>query len=165
VISLSVCGPSIFEKIVTLSTSSVKKDAITINNFNNPKNINLHYSYLCPSLIHNHGFYFYVCEIKMKHLFQYKLLAIQANVKLSCITTERAALICAYKHINKKNNRFSQGQLAIDLSQSNYDIHNLFSCEDIEKKLIIKNKLHINIKKEYRQIATAIGLLVIGKKL
>jgi len=182
VISLSVCGPNIFEKIVTLSTSCPTKETITNNfnnnNFNNIKNISLQYTYLCPAL--NYGFYFYICEIKIEQLFQYKLLAMQTDAKLSCITTERAALISAYKNIQNKTHsqhtqhnkhrqntqcQLGQGQFAIDFAQSNYDIHNLVTYEDVEKNSIIKNELDIDLKEEHTHIANAMGLFFMGNKL
>jgi len=154
-LSLAVTGPNIFEKIINCPTSSLQKDMLNI-----PQIAQLHWSstYLCPSL--KSGFDFYICGMKQEYLFQYKLLAIKSGYTLSCVTTEKSALLQLYKYIKKEN--FTQGQLAIDLGNNNYNLRSYFTHHTINNNFNLDDKLNINVKKEIENIATSIGLFLLG---
>lgn len=157
-VSMSISGPNIFEKIVTLPKSFAKKEDFKIADV---KNLNWNHTYLCPSL--KGGFDFYICGMKREHLFQYKLLALWAGAKLAFVTTEQAALISLYKHLEGQN--FIQSQFSVDLSQNGYDMQSIFTPKLITKNFNIAKELNINVKKETKNLATSIGLFLLGNKI
>jgi len=158
IISLAVAGPNVFEKIVNLPTSSPQKKDFAIPETHN---INWNSRYLCPSL--KSGFDFYVCGMSPENLFQYKLLAIKSGNRLSCVTTERSALLQLYKHVKKE--AFTQGQLAIDLGKTNYDLKTFFTPNIISNNITLDSKLAINLTEEIGNVATSIGLFLLGNTI
>lgn len=160
-ISISISGPSIFEKIVTIPKSNPEIEDFKLENTNN---LQINYTYLCPAISENTniGFTFYICGISQAQIFQYKLLKIKNATNIALVTTELASLIELYKYI--KNQNFNQSQLAIDLSKNNYNIKTLFSPIIISKISKIKNDLNINLEKESQCLATSLGLFLLGDK-
>lgn len=164
-IAIAISGPSVFEKIITLTTSNPCEQDFGLAQIKNINNTKFNYTYLCPAINENTniGFNFYICGISQAQLFQYKLLTQKTNGKLAIITTELASLIELYKYTKDQN--FSQSQLAIDLSTNNYNILSLFSPAIISKTSIIKNNLNINLAQESQFLATSLGLFLLGDKI
>ena len=185
-ITIAINGPSVFEKVITLSTSNPTEQDFELENifndiinrtgnlntnnlnnkiFTNKNNIKFNYTYLCPAISEglNIGFNFYICGISQAQLFQYKLLTLKTGGNLTLVTTELAALIELYKYTKDQN--FSQSQLAIDLSKNSYNIKALFSPEIISKISILKNNLNINLAHESQDLATSLGLFLLGDKI
>jgi len=152
--AVSLVGPHIREKSITVATASPSKDMLKIDNI---KNMQWKHTYIGPSL--QNGFDFYVCGIKRELLFQCNLLAIKSGTKLSAITTPKVAHIQLYKHL--KGELFSQTKLAIDLSK-NYEVLPLLLSE-AEKKITPGPDLSIDLKKEIPALSTHIGLFLLGK--
>jgi len=156
-VSLAATGPYVFEKIITIPTSSPEKKDIQIKEL---KNHHSQHVYVGPSP--KSGFNFYICGIKQPMLFQYKLLAIRSGFNLISLTTQKAAHIQLYKYLKKEN--FSHSQLAIDLSKSHYDTQSI-----IDKKRFLRtidtNTLEINQEEEYPFLITNIGLFLLGNTI
>lgn len=155
-LTFSISGPNIFEKIVTLSTSMPTKEDFKIPQINK---LNWQYSYLGPS-VHG-GFDFYFCGITREALFQYNLIAIKSGIKPIVITTPKVSHIELYKYI--KDNTFRQSQFAIDLAQNNYDILSTISPEHLSKYFLIDRVIDIKQDK-FKNIATMLGLFLMGRK-
>jgi len=156
-LALAVSGPNIIEKVITLSTSNPSD-----TDFNLPQQHNLQtqHSYLGPS-IHN-GFDFYVCGIKRDALFQYNLLAIKAGLTPISITTQTAAHLQLYRQI--KGNTFRQSQLTLDLARNNNDILHALDLKQIVQAYNIPDLIQSKCKNDYTDIATNIGLFLIGNE-
>jgi len=136
-IALSITGPNVFEKIVTLSTSSPQKIDFKIPEF---ESLKWQYSYLGPSL--QKGFDFYICGMKRELIFQYKLLMIISRLPLLVISTKQIAQIKLYKYL--QGNNFRQSMLAIDLSENQYNFQDLL-IKNLEK--IVDSKVAIDLSK------------------
>jgi len=156
--AISICGPTIFEKILTLSTSTPEKKDLNLKEL---KNLKWDYTYLGPSV--KNGFEFYICGMKREILFQYKLLGIKSGIKPVVITTAKTAQIEFYKYLKGEN--FRQNQLVIDLQNSNYNIQSIFTPETIAKKIELNQNIEAEIKEDYPLLATNIGLFLLGNKL
>ena len=165
VITIAINGPSVFEKVITLSTSNPTKQDFGLENLKNTKNLKFNYTYLCPAISENTniGFNFYICGISHAQLFQYKLLTLKTGGNLALVTTELAALIELYKYT--KDQIFNQSQLAMDLAANNYNINTLFPPEIINKISVTKNNLNINLAQESQYLATSLGLFLLGDKI
>jgi hypothetical protein len=160
-ISISISGPSVFEKIVTITKSDPTIEDFKLKDINN---LQINYTYLCPAISENTniGFIFYICGISQAQIFQYKLLKKKSSTSLALITTELASIIELYKYIKDQN--FNQSQLAMDLSTNSYNIKTLFSPSIISKISKIKNNLNINLEQESQCLATSLGLFLLGDK-
>jgi len=157
IVSLSVSGPNIFEKIITLSKSAPKKTDFT---FPELQNINWSHTYLCPST--KGGFHFCVHGMPKETLFQYRLLAIKSGIKLRTITTSTNACMQLYKNI--KGKQFTQNQLSIDLSKNNYDIRSIFTKKLLEEHFNFNKYVAIDLKNETQFVSTNLGLFLTENK-
>jgi len=151
-VAFSVSGPNIFEKTVTLSKSAPKKTDFT---FPELKNINWNHTYLCPST--KGGFHFYVHGMAKETLFQYRLLAIKSGLKPHAITTKTNAYLQLYKYV--KGKKFTQNQLAIDLSENHYDMQSLLPIKTLEENFNFDTK--IDLKNEMLFLSINLGLFLV----
>ena len=155
--SLSISGPNIFEKIVTLSKSTPQK---TDFSFPELQNTSWNHTYLCPST--KSGFHFYIHSIPKEILFQYKLLAIQSGIQLRTVTTETNACLQLYKYIKDKN--FTQNQFAIDLSENHFDIQSICTTNLLKEKIVLQKNLKIKLKNELPFVPINAGLFLVEEK-
>ena len=156
-LALSISGPTVFEKIITLSISTPSDEDFNLPQINT---MTCKQCYLGPA-IHG-GFDFYCCGIRREALFQYNLLAIKSGIKLVTITTKKASHIKLYKHM--QGDKFRQGQLSLDLAQYNYDIQNTFTSDHISQQFDIQKEIANQLQKEYTNLATNLGLFLIGSQ-
>jgi len=153
--AMAVSGPTIFEKILTLSTATPAIQDLQIKDL---KHLKWNYTYLGPSA--KNGFEFYICGIKREILFQYKLLGITSGINPAVITTEKNAHIELYKHLNRKN--FRHSQLLLDMQSHNYDMHTFFTPEIISEHVELSDTFSAT---KNHALATNIGLFLLGTKI
>jgi len=150
---LSISGPRVFEKIVTLAKSHPKKEE-----FNLPELETLHWDflYLCPSA--KNGFDFFVCGMKPYHLFSYQLLAHHCGIQLSTLTTGKLAHLHLYKHLQADG--FRQAKLSLDLLAQRYDLEALLTEKDIINAIDLPSETSVDLQKEYPFLKSSLGLFL-----
>lgn len=156
--AISISGPRIFEKIITVKSCTPDQNDFCIPELNC---FNWDCSYLCPS--QNKGFDFFVCGIRPEHLFSYQLLANSCNINLTTIITEQLAYLHVYRTI--RGNKFIQNQLSLDLLKCKYETSSLLSEETIKNTIKINPDIPIDIQKEYLFLGNSLGLFISERNL
>jgi len=148
-IAISLQGPGLMEKFVTMPTSTPHHTDFGIATVSN---VQWEYRYLYPS---DHGQYvFYVYSFPRSLLLQYKLLAIAAQLNVIAITTKTMSLLDTYKNVF--GTAFRRSQLAIDMMRHNNNIDKLISVDALRR--IITIPAEIGVLAEKSSIASACGL-------
>ena len=151
--AMSISGPPIFEKIVTISTAHPEKKDFELPEL---KNFNWDFLYLCPS--ERKGFDFFVCGIKPHHLFSYQLFAQRCGLKLATLTTSQLAHLHLYKYLHADT--FRQAKLSLDLLQQRYDVKTLSTEKQLCDAISINGDLSVDLQKEYSFLKPALGLFL-----
>jgi len=151
--ALSISGPPVLEKVVTLATAHPQKEDFDLPDL---EAFNWDFLYLCPS--QKKGFDFFVCGIKPHHLFSYQLLAKQCDLQLATLTTGQLTHLHLYKYLQADT--FRQAKLSLDLLQQRYDVKTLLTKKDLCKAISVSPELSVDLQKEYLFLKSALGLFL-----
>jgi len=149
----SVKGPIIFEKIVSLPTSSPEPG--DFRHLELKKQI-WDYIYLYPTATGQ--FSFYLCGIKRDLLFQYQLLAIKNKINLISLAPYTLSLLHLYKYL--QGNQFRHSQLGCDLMNNQHQAEQLFTPEMIKQVVIKDPTISIELDSEIPFLLDTLGLFV-----
>lgn len=128
-------GPGLQEQMIFLHTPHPDKGQLPVSH---APHWQWHHTYLY-SVDHQHCFY--LCGIKKSILFQYQLMAINHNLPLSLLTTERMALLHCYKQLC--GTTFRSSQLANDMTTYHNRVERLFFKDDLARILQIPSQITI----------------------
>lgn len=150
-LSISIGSPLIYEELVCLSHAHA-----TIADFQTPAVTKLlwDFRYLHPLSDGNH--LFYVCGINRPSLFSYQLLAAQNKLHMVTMSSWYNALMQAYKTIFGA--AFRSSQLAIDMEQTHYRLHDRLTIDSISRLLQFDSGISIDKEKEKKALISMIGL-------
>ena len=115
------------------------------------------YQYLYP---HDHQYYFYLCGIQKPLLLQYQLLALQSDLNLRSLTSERIGLLKTYRHLFGA--AFRRAHLGNDLMNRNNQIERLFTKEDLSRTLSTAHDIAIE-EHDMIPLLAACGLIMENK--
>jgi hypothetical protein len=115
--------------------------------------------YLHPTQDGN--FAFYACALPQALLFQYKLLAINAGINLTHITTQRLALLHAYKQM--QDSAFRPAQLGVHLTEKNNDLERIVDPEIVWRMIKTTPSAHLPEQIDPKLLLIHCGLEIIGK--
>lgn len=142
-VRISLQGPSIVEKFITLSDTDLSSEIIKI-----PE---LDHIVWEETLIAQQADYttHYLCGISRHILFQYKLLAIKLKLNLECISTHTLSLLSTYSALHQSS--------STELPHCNFSIEKMM--EGISLQPIVPN---ITTDQDSLIMAELIGLSVAG---
>ncbi|EKD48844.1 MAG: hypothetical protein ACD_64C00105G0003 [uncultured bacterium] len=129
-------GPAIEEHMLLLHTAHPNDSHFPISH---APHLSWKHTYLY-SLDHRHCFY--LCGMPKPLLFQYQLMAIEHNLPLTLLTTERMALAHCYRAMNGA--AYRPAQLAHALQMQHNRIERLFFKEDLSRMLIIPSHIKVD---------------------
>lgn len=152
-VSYSLSRPLVHEEFVTLPTKNP-----SLNQFPIAHSPFWHWDsqYLYET---DQGHMFYICGIPKMGLLQYQLLAINQAMDIQHITSERHALLHAYKAM--RGDAFRTTQLANHLTARNNTIENLFSHDDLMRMLFVPSSVHVT-PADTLALLTSCGLFFVG---
>ena len=143
-------GPSIIDHYIPMTTSTPSRKDFSISQSHA---LLWQYSYLYQN---DHGQYvFYVYAVPRLVVLQYQLLGIALRCNLLVMTSKKAALLEAYKHIF--GTAFRKTQLALDMMRFDNDLEGILSIDLIKR--VVSVPLHCSAQADYSAIAIAYGML------
>lgn len=150
-LSISVSSPFIYEELIQISHAHA-----TSTDFQTSALTKLlwDFRYLHPLSDGNH--LFYVCGINRPTLFSYQLLATQNRLHIVSISSWYNTLMQAYKTIFGP--AFRTSQLAMDMEQTKYQLHDRLTTDSISRLLQVGSDLIIDKEKEKKALISMIGL-------
>lgn len=149
----SLRGPKVFERFVptTKSQPSLEDFALSARN-----HMLWDYRFAYPA--DNGVWVFYVTGMPRTLLLQYQLLAINAQLNLLAVTSERMALLKLYEY--QHGNAFRRSQLAIDMLRHHNMIEYLFDSDTLSRILYIPSTLSHHRVEDAHHLLSACGLFV-----
>lgn len=129
-------GPAIEEHMLLLHTAHPNQSHFPISH---APHMHWKHTYLY-SLDHRHCFY--LCGIPKPLLFQYQLMAIEQELPLNILTTERMALAHCYRAMN--GTAYRPAQLAHALQMQHNRIERLFFKEDLSRILTVPANIKLD---------------------
>jgi len=107
------------------------------------------------------NFAFYACALPQALLFQYKLLAINAGINLTHITTQRLALLHAYKKM--QDSAFRPAQLGVHLTKKNNDLENIIDPEMVWRMIKTGPNVDLSEQIDPKTLLIHCGLEIMGE--
>lgn len=150
-IILAIESPALIERIVIQTSASPSPRSFTLVQL---KKMIWDFKYLYPH--DDSTFSFYVAGITRELLFSYQLMAHQAGIIPTIITTLRSGVFHTYKHYYGA--AFRQTQLAHDMLRTQHQLENLITPDLLARMLSIPSSLSINIAQEAVYLRPLIGL-------
>jgi hypothetical protein len=157
-VSLAITSPHINEQYIVLPHASPTPDQFDLPH---KKHVIWDYQYLYPN--EEGKFVFYVCSMQRPLLLQYQLLAHNARINLTDITTQHIATLQLYRYFYGP--AFRQTQLAVDISKYNNDLSQFFTRDALARILHIPTHITIDPQIEKPFLLPACGLFVTQKEL
>lgn len=156
-VACSLRGPILFERFV----STTKVDA-SMEDFEIPERSHMLWDYRFAYPADNGLWVFYLMGMPRTLLLQYQLLAINAQLNLLTITSERMALLKLYEY--QHGNAFRRSQLAIDMLRHHNMVEYLFDGDALSRMLYIPSNLAHHRIDDAQHLLSACGLFVANTK-
>lgn len=150
-LSISLASPLIYETIIRLNSATPARQEIATDHL---KKMLWDYRYL--HTLDNGQSLFYVCGINRATVFAQQLLAHNAQLILTTVTSEYMALIHAYSRMF--GSAFRRSQLAMDLIKHDYKIEKSICSDSVARLLMIDPALAITIEEQKIPLLSSIGL-------
>lgn len=153
-VACSLRGPTLFERFVAVTKADPTMEDFTVPD----RRHHMHWDYRFAYPADNGFWVFYVTGMPRTLLLQYQLLAINTQLNLLTITSERMALLKLYEY--QHGNAFRRSQLAIDMMRHHNMIEYLFDHDTLSRILYIPSTLAHHRTDDVQHLLSACGLFV-----